>query len=84
MHEYRSLMHLIQDKIYIDDFGECRGMGKCATCLIEITNCVGNKIYNFDRNEKETLRKAGVTDVSKRLSCQIVVDENINGIKLKI
>jgi ferredoxin len=34
--EYRSLMMLIYDQIYPEGFGECLGMGKCGTCLVEI------------------------------------------------
>ncbi len=35
-HEYRNLMMLLFDKIYLEDFGECKGMGRCGTCMIEI------------------------------------------------
>ena len=84
INEYRSLMHLIIDKIYIEDFGECLGMGKCATCLVEITSYNGNKLTGFDRNEEETIRKTGVTGKSKRLSCQIGIDENLDGLELTI
>jgi 2Fe-2S ferredoxin len=29
-------MMLLYDRIYIDGFGECRGMGRCGTCVIEM------------------------------------------------
>lgn len=82
--EYRSLMHLIYDKVFIEDFGECRGMGKCGTCVIEILNSNGKPINDFDRNEKETLRKAGIKAPNCRLSCQLIVDKNSDGLELKI
>ena len=41
--EYRNLMALITDKIYVEDFGDCHGMGRCGTCVVEIMN-TENKI----------------------------------------
>jgi 2Fe-2S ferredoxin len=41
-YEYRNLMALLFDKIYIEDFGECKGMGRCGTCAVKIVglaNC---------------------------------------------
>ena len=40
--EYRNLMALITDKIYVEDFGECKGMGRCGTCVIEIIKTENN------------------------------------------
>ena len=79
--EYRNLMMLIYDKIGLEDFGDCLGMGKCGTCLIEIAP----KIYlnSYDRNEEATLLKAGA-GYGSRLACQILIDEHINGLTIKI
>ena len=81
--EYRNLMMLIWDKIYIDEFGDCLGMGKCGTCLIEIVE-MPLALSFYERNEEKTIRKAGISNANLRLSCQILVDEAINGLKLKI
>ena len=27
---------LRNEKIYLEDFGECRGMGRCGTCVVEV------------------------------------------------
>ncbi len=79
--EYRSLMMLIYDKISPEDFGDCLGMGKCGTCLVEIEpEFVSN---SYQRNEETTLQKAGAGDRS-RLACQILIDEHINGLAVKI
>ena len=50
-------MMLIYDKIRPEDFGECLGMGKCGTCLIEIEPDI--HLNSFNRNEETTLMKAG-------------------------
>jgi ferredoxin, 2Fe-2S len=33
--EYRNLMQLISDKIFIEGFGECKGMGRCGICMAQ-------------------------------------------------
>src|SRR3546814_1233069 len=50
--EYRSLMVLLYDKLFIEDFGECGGMGRCGTCLIKILNS-GKRIALLNRNEQD-------------------------------
>ncbi|HEY9364350.1 MAG TPA: 2Fe-2S iron-sulfur cluster-binding protein [Chitinophagaceae bacterium] len=81
--EYRSLMMLIYDKLYTEGFGECLGMGKCGTCLIEILE---NKypLTFYERNEVTTLVKAGYTGKEVHLSCQVMVNEFMDGLKVKI
>lgn len=81
--EYRNLMMLLFDRIGPEDFGDCLGMGKCATCLISIE---GNKsmLTSYDRNEETTVAKAGITDKNVRLSCQIQIDQQINGLEITV
>lgn len=82
--EYRSLMALLYDKIYIDDdFGECKGMGRCGTCVIQILN-PKEEVTLFDRNETATLEKMGVNKEDIHLSCQIELDEHIDGLEIQI
>lgn len=83
-YEYRSLMALLYDKIYIDDdFGECRGMGRCGTCVIQILN-PKKGITFFDRNEKATLSKMGINEDHIHLSCQIELNEHVDGLEFEI
>lgn len=79
--EYRNLMMLIYDKLGPEDFGDCLGMGKCGTCLIEIES--GTYLNSYNRNEETTLLKSG-TNKGLRLACQILIDEHINGITVKL
>ena len=51
--EYRSLMVLIKDKLYPDGFGECGGLGRCATCIVRLEK----EITGMERNESTTLSK---------------------------
>jgi ferredoxin, 2Fe-2S len=81
--EYRNLMMLIYDKVYIDGFGDCVGMGKCGTCLVEIVKS-DYQLTSYNRNEDATLLKSGNAGKDVRLSCQIMVDEFIDGLKVNI
>lgn len=81
--EYRSLMMLIYDRIFTEGFGECLGMGKCGTCLVEIT---GKRLEPtaYERNEDVNLRKTGLLGENVRLSCQLMIDEKMDGLAVKV
>ncbi len=74
--EYRNLMALIADKIYVEDFGECKGMGRCGTCVIEIVK-TENEFPSQERNEEATLKKTGITGAKYRLACQLLINEKL-------
>lgn len=81
--EYRSLMALIYDRIYVDGFGECRGMGRCGTCRVSIDGDPAS-LTGMDRNEMATLEKMGDEVVNVRLACQILVDEHLHGRRIMV
>lgn len=81
--EYRSLMMLLSDQLYIEDFGECRGVGRCGTCLIEIIEG-GLSLHSYGRNEKTTIMRLGQDTAKCRLSCQISIGKDLNDIKIKV
>lgn len=82
-HEYRNLMMLIYDRIYIDGFGECKGMGRCGTCHVQVLE--GNsELWERQGNENTTLSKMEVTAPNVRLACQIMVDERLNGLRIAV
>jgi len=81
--EYRNLMALITDKIYVEDFGECKGMGRCGTCVVEIIK-TENKSLSFERNEEATIKKTGITNPNYRLACQILVNEELKNSTFRI
>lgn len=81
--EYRNLMVLINEKIYLEDFGECRGMGRCGTCVVEVIK-KNNELRSFDRNEEATIKKTGITNPNYRLACQILIDEKLANATFRI
>lgn len=81
--EYRNLMVLLNDKIYIEDFGQCGGQGRCATCMVEITT--NNTILlTLERNEQSTIAKKGGATGNYRLSCQVFINEALNGAVISV
>ncbi|CAL1519491.1 2Fe-2S iron-sulfur cluster-binding protein [Chitinophaga sp. MM2321] len=81
--EYRNLMMLISDKIYVEDFGECRGIGRCGTCLVEIISSE-LPLSKLGRNEEATIYKAGIENDNVRLACQILVDHSLNNSTIRL
>jgi ferredoxin, 2Fe-2S len=80
--EYPNLMTLISNTILVDDFGDCKGMGRCGTCHIEVID--GGLGIRSKGNENSTLAKLPRTTEGSRLSCQIPVDERLNGAVVRI
>jgi len=81
--EYRSLMELLFDNLYLENFGECKGMGRCSTCLIQIKSKT-HKISDYYGNELATLKKHKINTLGYRLSCQINIDKNLHLIEIEI
>lgn len=81
--EYRNLMVLLKDKFYLDLFGECGGMGRCATCLVRGSGIRGKSALK-NRNEPATLSKIGCTDNSVRLACQLLITHDLDGAHIEI
>ena len=83
-YEYRSLLHFIYDKMYTDGFGECKGMGRCGTCAIEVLQAETVEM-DYHRNELQTLAKHNLNaEQGVRLACQIMLDDAIDGTTFRL
>ncbi len=76
-------MYLLADQFFLDDFGDCKGMGKCGTCAIEIMDAP-NLDMNLQRNERKTLQNIITTELPMRLSCQLFINSNLQNAIIKI
>jgi 2Fe-2S ferredoxin len=81
--EFRNLMVLINEKIFVEDFGECKGIGRCGTCLVEVKG-LGASAAVMERNEKATLEKCLVKKPNLRLSCQLMINDALHNSSIKI
>lgn len=76
-----SLMEVLKASEY-DILATCGGMALCATCHIEVLNDVPvSEINDAEMDMLDTLPNAGA---NSRLSCQIRVNNDIQGLKIKI
>jgi 2Fe-2S ferredoxin len=81
--EYRNLMELLNDKLYIEDFGDCRGMGRCGTCTVTLLTGIALP-DGPERKEGTTLSRFGYNQTQIRLSCQIMIDASIHGLRMEV
>jgi 2Fe-2S ferredoxin len=81
--EFRNLMVLINEKLYVEDFGECKGIGRCGTCLV-IAERMDKTASIMERNEKSTLQKCTYQHTNLRLSCQIMINNALRGARIEI
>lgn len=76
-----SLMEVLKASDY-DILATCGGMALCATCHVEVLNDVElTEMGDAEMDMLDTLPNAGV---NSRLSCQIRVNDEIDGLKIKI
>jgi 2Fe-2S ferredoxin len=81
--EYRDLRALINDRCYVEDFGQCGGLGRCGTCLVDIHEGSAH-LQELTRNEATTLNKAGMNYLGARLSCQIPINDELSNTVIHI
>jgi len=77
-----SLMEILKASEY-DILATCGGMALCATCHIEIVKGLENLAIPEDQ-ELDMLDTLPDADENSRLSCQIRLNQNNNGLAIKI
>ena len=80
---YPNLMFLLKEELGLDSFGECGGVGRCATCVVETIGIKGNSAIK-ERNEPSTLLKMEYEEESIRLSCQLYITADLEGAEISI
>lgn len=74
----------IAHKNGIDLEGACEGSLACSTCHIILETEIFGQLPDPSEDEEDMLDLAwGLTETS-RLGCQIIMDDSLNGIKVKI
>jgi len=80
---YPNLMYLLKEELQLESFGECGGVGRCATCVVKTSGITGNSALK-ERNEPATLSKLGFEEANIRLSCQIYITTDLNDAEISI
>ena len=78
-----TLMEILRD----NDYGieaSCGGCCACATCHVYIDEKWTNKLKNMDDDEESMLDQAFDVKNNSRLSCQIELSEELDGLEIEI
>ncbi len=78
---YNNLMELIVNELY-ENIGDCKGHAWCGTCHLEIVS--GELLEERTLDESQTLGKLPNTLPTSRLACQIMTDEQIDGLVFRV
>ena len=78
-----TLMETLRDKGY-DIEASCGGCCACATCHVYIDDKWKNKLKNMDDDEESMLDQAFDVKNNSRLSCQIDLSEELDGLEIEI
>ena len=63
---------------------ECGGACSCATCHVYVDESWLDKLYDATDEEIEMLDEAFDVEENSRLSCQIILNESLDGLKLTL
>ena len=78
-----TLMEIIRDK-GVDIEAACGGCCACATCHVYIDEKWVNKLNPIDDDEESMLDQAFDVKKNSRLSCQINLNDDLDGLKLEL
>lgn len=79
-----SLMENLRNNDAEDLLAICGGLCACATCQIYLDDASYEKVGNPGEVEAEMIEGSGVKKATSRLSCQIKVTDNLEGIRFSI
>ena len=78
-----TLMEILRDNGY-DIEASCGGCCACATCHVYIDEKWINRLKNMDDEEESMLDQAFDVKNNSRLSCQIDLSEEFDGLEIEI
>jgi 2Fe-2S ferredoxin len=78
-----TLMETLRDTGY-DIEASCGGCCACATCHVYIDEKWKNKLKNMEDDEESMLDQAFDVKNNSRLSCQIDLSEELDGLEIEI
>lgn len=63
---------------------ECGGCASCATCHVYVDEAWLSKLYPMREDEQDLLDTAPDVQDNSRLSCQILMSEELDGLKVTL
>ena len=79
-----SVMENIRDNGFDELLALCGGCCSCATCHIHIDPAFADQLPAMSEDENDLLDSSDHRDASSRLSCQIALTAELDGLKVTI
>ena len=79
-----SVMEIVRDAGFGESFGLCGGVRSCATCHVYVDPSFANRMPTMSDDENDLLDSSRYRQPNSRLSCQIPLDEALDGLAVKI
>lgn len=79
-----NLMEIAQDHEIEGIDGDCGGVCSCSTCHVYIEKAWLAKMQAAEETEKDTLEFDDRTKENSRLSCQIEITDELDGLEVSI
>ena len=79
-----SVMENIRDNGFDEILALCGGCCSCATCHVHVSADWADKVKPISEDENDLLDSSSHRDATSRLSCQIEMDDTLDGLKVTI
>ena len=79
-----SLMQAIRDAGYVELQATCGGSCSCATCQVYVAPEFADRLPTMTVDEDELLDGSDHRKTESRLSCQVMVSEALEGLRVTI
>jgi ferredoxin, 2Fe-2S len=79
-----SLMEAIRDGGIDELLALCGGCCSCATCHVKADPAFAAKLAPMSEDESDLLDSSDHRDATSRLSCQIILSGDLNGLRVTI
>ncbi len=79
-----SVMEVIRDSGIDEILALCGGCCSCATCHVHVDDAFVGLLPKMGPDEDDLLDSTSERDAGSRLSCQIMFDDALDGLKVRI
>jgi 2Fe-2S ferredoxin len=79
-----SVMEAIRDNGFDELLALCGGCCSCATCHIHVDPAFQEKLPAMSEDEDDLLESSDHRSEQSRLSCQVTMSDDLNGLKVTI
>jgi len=79
-----TVMEVIRDNGFDELLALCGGCCSCATCHVHVDPDFAAKLPEMDEDENDLLESSDHRNETSRLSCQLSLDDELDGLKVTI